>query len=151
MTTLWLRIIAAVTIGVLSGAAGFVSRYWIEALLRGKFGTYVSVINGTWDGKFTQRRGVIGETNINLALNSKLNIVYGEITYGDNKLKCVGGFVQDRYLSLHYKNEVESKLQHGNIILLLGGNNESLTGDFIGVGPSSEKIVIGTIELTKGP
>ena len=57
--------------------------------------------------------------------------------------------MQDRYLSLHYKNEQGSKLQHGNIVLLFGGNNDKLTGDFVGVGPLSEKIVAGTIEVSK--
>lgn len=39
------RVIAAVFIGVVSGLAGFASRHWIEALLRGKR-EYASVVVG---------------------------------------------------------------------------------------------------------
>lgn len=143
------RILAAVIIGGISAATSFASRHWIEALLRSKFSTYVSVVRGAWKGTFDQRWGVVSKVTIKLMLKSKLNIVYGYITYETTKLKFVGGFIQDRYPSLHYKNVVESKLQHGTIVLLLSGNNHRLTGDFVGIGPISEKIVVGTIDVTR--
>jgi hypothetical protein len=146
-TTIGLRVLVAIVVGLISGAASFISRHWIEALLRGKSGSgYVSVVQGTWKGTFVQASKTV---EVTIFLKSKLNIVYGEIKYEGEKLKCVGSFVQDRYLSLYYKNERESKLQHGNIVLLLSGNNDKLAGDFVGVGPISEKIVAGKIAVKK--
>lgn len=110
-TTLSTRILAAIIIGILSAIAGFISRNWIEALLRGQFSSYVTVVKGTWTGIFEQRRDSIEKVPITIELDAKLNVIYGYITYEDTKLKCVGGFVKDRYLSLHYQNQHSSRLQ----------------------------------------
>ena len=146
---LGLKAISAIFIGLISGAVTFVSRHWVEALIRGKFDSNLSVVKSGWKGTINQRRGDIKTFNVELVLESKFNIVYGKLTYDSRILKCVGGFEKDRYLSLNYKNEISSMLQHGTVALKLSGNNEKLSGDFVGVGPVSEKIVIGTIELSK--
>lgn len=148
---LWPRVLAAIVISAISGVLGFLSRHWIEALLRGKRGDYISEISGTWEGTARQRRGVIGESKATFTLKSWANIVYGVIAYDgtERKLNVVGGFIQDRYLSLHYRNRHNAILQHGSILLELSGDNTTLTGDFQGVGPISGKIVIGSIELKK--
>jgi len=149
LTQLWPRVLAAIIIGILSGVAGFISRYWIESLLRGKGSDYLSQIKGSWQGTFKQRKGVVKEENITLSLNTKFNVIFGELKYGQRILKCIGYFDKDRYLSLRYRNKADSKLQHGIIILKLNGENDKLSGDFVGVGPVSEKIVRGEIEVSK--
>lgn len=149
LTMLLTRILAAIVIGILSAIAGFISRHWIEAMLRGQFSCYTAAVKGTWKGKFEQRRDTLEKVSLTIQLESKLNVIYGHITFEDTKLKCVGGFVQDRFLSLYYENQFASKLQHGTILRQLSGNNDKLSGNFLGVGPLSERIVAGKIEVAK--
>lgn len=148
---LLVRALAAILIGVVSGVAGFISRYWIEALIRGKFSDYVSVLPGTWAGTVNQQKGITGTSEVTFEFKTFLNVVYGKMSYKDQgaTLKVVGGFVQDRYLNLHYQNIHSATLQHGSVILHLSGTNKRLSGDFLGVGPMSEKIVRGVVELKK--
>lgn len=148
---LLIHTLAAILIGVVSAIAGFISRYWIEALIRGKFSDYVSVLPGTWTGIINQHKGVIGSNEVVFELKTFLNVVYGKMVYKDKKetLKFVGGFVQDRYLNMHYKNTHNTILQYGSVLLHLSGTNQILSGDFLGVGPESEKIVRGSVKLKK--
>jgi len=144
------RILVSIAIGVLSGIAGFISRHWIEALLRGQFNDYVSVVKGTWEGIFEQQREVLENVSITATLRAKFNVVYGNIEYDDTKLKCVGGFVTERYISFYYRHIQSAKLQHGTILLQLSGDNQKLIGQFLGIGPLSERIVAGRISMVKG-
>lgn len=151
-----LRVIAAVCIGGASAIAGFISRHWIEALLKSKNSCYLPALVGTWKGSFTQQRETLEHFNIEMALKARLNVVYGTAKYRRSDkdgpwidLKCVGGLVKDRYLSLYYENTTASKLQHGTFMFLLSGSNNKLTGKFLGIGPYTERIVSGPMVLLR--
>ncbi|TQV82877.1 hypothetical protein [Aliikangiella coralliicola] len=143
--------IAALIIGIATGIIGFISRYWVEALIRGKHHDYVSVLPGTWAGKVSQQKGVKGNNEIVFELKTFLKVVYGTIMYKGEEytLKVVGGFVQDRYLSLHYENIDKATLQHGSLVLQLSGTKNDLSGYFLGVGPLSENIVHGSVQVQR--
>jgi hypothetical protein len=60
-----------------------------------------------------------------------------------------GGYKNDRFLELHYRNEDEGVIQFGTLIFELSDEGSILIGKFLGFGPKYRKLVAGSVEMKK--
>jgi hypothetical protein len=65
----------------------------------------------------------------------------------DQCFTMTGGFRHDRFLKLEYKNKKHFKIQFGSILFDFDEDGETLTGQYVGFGHKSKKVVHGTIVL----
>lgn len=60
-----------------------------------------------------------------------------------------GGFLHDRFLRLEYENRDNAAIQFGSVVAELSADGKTISGGYIGFGAQSQRIVTGTIALTK--
>jgi hypothetical protein len=117
-----------------------------------------NALEGLWVGSIDQKNGFYKGSypfKMNLKINKKKIIgilmidaeVKGKIYKAE--FQCVGGFQNDRFLKLDYKNEDLTKYHFGSIILEMTDTADQLIGAGVGYGPWSKKAVYGTYELHK--
>ncbi len=119
-------------------------------------------INGSWHGTFHQEVGPGGQPldgDYSLQLSTSRRTIKGDggsrCQIGDKKYESrfavVGGFLHERFLRLNYDRVDETALQLGSLMLELGDDGLSLRGRFIAYGFLSQRLIYGSIELTKEP
>jgi hypothetical protein len=110
-------------------------------------------LSGKWAGHFEQ---ILHDVNHSIPLEMELktfnnNIISGQakFEFQDNNYEMVleGELHSRNLLKLNYENE--TLLQFGTFVLELSENPEQLSGDFIGYGPISNRIVKGSLILNK--
>lgn len=115
-------------------------------------------ISGRWEGESQQNSGPSGGPET-LPLTMKMEVFWFRIIRGTgeyrlpdgtvSEFKCRGGFLYDRFLRVHYDSVEDSIVQFGSVVMELSSDAKSLTGNFVGFGVDSQKIVHGLLKLQK--
>lgn len=115
-------------------------------------------LSGAWAGTYDQEVGPEGpfRGDITLLLVTKRKIVTGECTIKaplrpspfTSSFAVNGGYYHDRFLSLEYRNPHAATVHFGSLLLELTARG-TLRGRYLGFGAVTEKLVYGTIELSR--
>jgi hypothetical protein len=113
-------------------------------------------IQGQWRGTTRQSAGPDG-TPIEVDLVTEITVSWRTVRTktrmkgGGVELmsESKGGFVTDEYLKVDYKSIDSAKLNFGTTLLRLSADGARLTGQTLGYGFKSERIVHGEVELVK--
>lgn len=150
----WPKLVFSVVSGAAGGTVGALvatntQRWWETRLLFAR--SEAKDVEGTWTGTFTQgQESEATTTEITLNLSSQWwRRVTGTIDYGTSTIHCSGGFFQHRILMLHYWTSERAVLQHGTITARFSSDAKCLDGLFVGYGPETEKLVNGSITVTR--
>lgn len=149
----WAALIASVLTSVAATAiVGSVRATWSFLPIRSDH--RLKSIAAKWEGVFTQASANGTERNtLALKLKARRKTVTGSGSYVSEgkttNVEIKGGFVDKSQLILTYKNSDRATLQHGQIILTLSNDTNTLDGAFVGLGIITNKIVSGSVNLQK--
>jgi hypothetical protein len=113
-------------------------------------------ISGSWVGVVYQAEGPYGppiEFDIELHLNTDGTKVEGDGLFEwegrSTTLLITGGYVDDYYLKLEYKDADYSILRYGTIFFQISPDVRKITGRFLGYAAEREGLIYGKIEMSK--
>jgi hypothetical protein len=107
-------------------------------------------LEGRWSGKALQAE--TGSYEFDIILQAGRKKISGSGTLkGPRRMYILfeGGYRNDRFLELMYRNEKDEVIQFGTLIFELHPESSKLKGRFVGYGPLSEKLVSGEVEMEK--
>lgn len=113
-------------------------------------------ISGSWQGKVNQAEGPDG-TPIDFIFKMKLPIVRKKIKgtgfftweKKDIELELVGGYINESFLKLDYRDNDETVFRYGSIILEVTPDNRELKGRFVGFGTEKLGLIHGEVTMKK--
>ena len=113
-------------------------------------------LKGTWKGKVDQTDGVAGYPHnyeVTFEIKTFWKFIYGHAKYELNGTKTtldfVGGFYNEHYLMMKYRNKHRKIIQYGLGMFKFGARANDLDGRFLGYGHLSEDLVSGYLTLKK--
>lgn len=116
-------------------------------------------IEGKWAGTYSQNNKISdthveGEFAVDLKIRGKrvigiIDVKTPSLSVEDRILIVEGGFRDERFLSLSYKNKQGEIMQFGYMMFELSPNGKNLKGKFLGFGPESEQVISGDTILKK--
>ena len=113
-------------------------------------------ISGRWDGRVYQDIGPDGspiEFDIEWQLKkdeSKIDgVAYFEWNGKTINLKLSGGFIDDNYIQIDYKDEDFRVLRYGTFFFRISDNSENLTGRFLGYAAEVGNLIYGEAKAKK--
>jgi len=115
-------------------------------------------LRGNWIGSFVQDNKIdgnslTGEIRLTLQVGRKkikgVAIVNQHYFKNSVTLLLTGGYRDERFVSLSYKNQKKSVIQFGHMLLELIPNGKKLKGRVLGFGHESEQIVIAELNLQR--
>jgi hypothetical protein len=117
-------------------------------------------LDGKWQGTFHQEVGPDGkplDADYSLQLVTSRKTVKGEgsshFELGGKKYEpkffVAGGLIHERFLRFTYDNVDATCLQFGSMVLELLPDGRTLRGRFVAFGQLSQRLIYGSIELTK--
>jgi hypothetical protein len=157
-----ITIITAI-IGGASAIIGSVStvavKHWLErrqSIFKNLPPRRRDAISVHWDGKVYQAEGPEGppiEFDIELHLNTDGTEVTGEGFFEwegkSTTLLISGGYIDDYYLKLEYKDADYLILRYGTIFFQISPNARKIVGRFLGYAAEREGLIYGKIEMSK--
>ena len=116
-------------------------------------------LNGNWRGTVTQKRGPENEPiyyTVDLTLDTQgiegisgSMFIQTEVTELEQKFEVKGGFFHSRFFQFSYKSTDPKMIQFGTAIFEMDSTGREMTGQFIGYGAFSNRIVEGGTSLKK--
>lgn len=158
------NIITAI-IGGACAIAGSVSTAVIRHWLEQRQSIYKSLpprrrdaISGHWNGRVYQAEGPYGppiEFDIEFHLNTDGTKIEGEGFFEwearSIKLLIEGGYIDDYYIKLEYKDADYTVLRYGTIFFQISPDAKKLAGKFLGYAAEKGGLIYGNMEmLNKG-
>jgi len=113
-------------------------------------------ISGHWDGRVYQAEGPSGppiEFDVEIRLNTDGMKVEGEGYFEwegrATKVLITGGYIDDYYLKLEYKDADYRILRYGTFLLQISPDVRRIVGRFLGYAAEKEGLIYGKIELLR--
>lgn len=112
-------------------------------------------LRGTWEGEVHQREGIINNPDYKITFKFEpfWRFIKGKAIYELNDRKgyisFVGGFYDQHYLMINYRNKDRKVIQYGFAMFKFSSHANELIGKFLGYGHISEQLVSGNVVLKK--
>jgi len=121
----------------------------------------LGALGGLWLGTANQPRGPDGnhvQYPIRMDLTVKNRVVSGSselhVPYRESQqvmaLSLRASYWRDPYIEIDYENQDTNEFQFGTMLYELSDTGRELSGQYVGYGSLSGRIVTGTVRLSKG-